>query len=251
MASENGTIFDQVYTRVCHVKQGLEVRRAHIEREFSNRGVPVDFFFDHDIPDIAPAELEAAPIKPGEYSLALKHIGIWRAFLDTGKPYCLAFEDDVFLAPDFVQKLGLCLDEFGDPARRAAVYLGNGCNFHIAASEIVPGRHLYRSNTSRCTDSYLITRPVAEARLDWLKRNRITMPIDHQVNVMDENLGIEVLWFERTIVEQGSENGAFASSLRESTSSLRASNRPLWLRNLLRCWKKAERRTRGKGNKAT
>ena len=240
MGAMNRTVFDQVYTRVCHVKQGLEGRRAHIDREFSKRGVPVDFFLDHDIPDIDRAELAAVPIRPGEYSVALKHVGIWRAFLDTGKPYCLVFEDDVFLAPDFVHKLGLCLYELGDPARRAAVYLGNGCNLHIPASDIVPGQHLYRSNTSRCMDSYLITRPVAEARLDWLERNPLTLPIDHQVNVMDEELGIEVLWFEPTIVEQGSENGAFASSLRDSS-------RPGRFRKLIRRWKKAVMQLRGKG----
>ena len=57
---------------------------------------------------------------------------------------------------------------------------------------------------------------------------------------MDEELGIEVLWFEPTIVEQGSENGAFASSLR-------ASSRPRRFRKLIRKWKKAVMQLRGKG----
>lgn len=232
-------LFDQVYTRVCHVKQGYEDREEHIRREFAARGVPVHFYLDHDIPDIDPARLDAAPMRPGEYSIALKHIGVWRDFLRSGKPYCLVFEDDVFLASDFVQKLAACLGELGDPDRLAAVYLGNGCNYYIAASDLEPGRHLYPATTSRCADSYLITRPVAEARLEWLSRNDMTRGIDHQINIIDAEAGVEVLWFERPIVEQGSQNGAFKSSLNGKA-------RPLWMQRVEWAWKRMLRQARGK-----
>lgn len=232
-------IFDQIFTRVCHVKNGYEDRERHIIREFGSRGVPVNFHLDHDIPDLDPAEVAAAPMTPGEYSLVQKHIAIWRDFLASDKPYCLVFEDDVFLATDFVPKLGLCIEELGSPTLRAAVYLGNGCNYYIAARNLVAGQHLYAAVTSRCTDSYLITRPTAEARLEWLSRNTPTRGIDHQINVIDAEKGIEILWFERPIVEQGTENGAFSSSLRSRY-------RPRWFQRLVWNYKKAVRQRRGK-----
>ncbi|MEQ1941920.1 glycosyltransferase family 25 protein [Mesorhizobium sp. VNQ89] len=231
-------IFDRIFTRVCHVKVGFEDRRRHIESEFAARGVPFEFFLDHDIADLSKDEIAASPLAAPQYSLARKHIAIWEEFLTTDLPYCLVFEDDVFLAQDFVAKLAVCLDEMGSPDRFCAVYLGNGSNYYIAARELVSGRHLYAGNRSRCTDSYLITRPVAAARLDWLKRNPLDRSIDLQLDVIDPQLGVEILWFERPIVEQGSQNGSFQSSLSYQP-------RPLWQQAIRWNWKKLKRKVTG------
>lgn len=208
---------DQVFTRVCHVKRGYEYREQHIRKEFTRRDVPVNFFLDWDIPDLT-EEAKASfttsnRLRASEISLGLKHIGIWREFLETDLPYCLVFEDDVFLAKNFVKKLRECLAEIGSPDRRAAVYLGNGCNYYVASWKLRKGQRLYPARHARCADSYLITRPVAAARLEWIDKHKVSMPIDHQIEFIDEQLGIEMLWFERPIVEQGSQNGAFQSSV--------------------------------------
>ncbi|TJX12523.1 MAG: hypothetical protein E5W21_36960, partial [Mesorhizobium sp.] len=109
-------------------------RRRHIVREFERRGVPVTFYTDWDQPDITPdilAELVAPSFThPPAVSLALKHVGIWRDFLETDLPYCLVFEDDVFLARDFVAKFRQGLAELGSPMRKAVIYLGNGSNYY-------------------------------------------------------------------------------------------------------------------------
>lgn len=208
---------DQVFIRVCHVKKGYEDRERHIREEFNKRGVPVNFFLDWDVADVteeAKASFTASNrLRASEISLGLKHIGVWREFLKTDLPYCLVFEDDVFLAKNFVRKLNECLAEIGSPARRAAVYLGNGCNYYVAGWKLRKGQQLYPALHARCADSYLITRPVAEARLAWIDKHKVSLPIDHQIEFIDEQLGIEMLWFERPIVEQGSQNGAFQSSV--------------------------------------
>ena len=235
-------LFNSVFTRICHVKHGYEDRERHILREFSQRGVPANFFLDWDVPDISPELLQSfseglpAPL----VSLAMKHHGIWKEFLDSGMPYCLVFEDDVFLARDFVPKLARCLDELGSPSRHATVYLGNAGNYYISLLRLERGRYLYPARHGRCTDSYLITRSVAEARCDWFSRNRQTLGIDYQIDLMDSQLGVEVLWFERPIVEQGTHTGAFATSIPTKRAL------PVWQKRILWHWKKNTRRLMGR-----
>ncbi|MDG4891797.1 glycosyltransferase family 25 protein [Mesorhizobium sp. WSM4887] len=89
-------------------------------KEFSQRGVPVDWFVDHDVPDLSEADRQSR-LKRAEISLARKHIGIWDDFLRTEKQFCLVFEDDVFLSPNFVTRLNDCIREL-TAERQAVVY---------------------------------------------------------------------------------------------------------------------------------
>lgn len=230
----------EVFTRICHVKHGYEDRERHILKEFGRRGVPVNFFTKWDREDLTEADRQrAGQISDAELSLALKHIGIWQEFLESGQPYCLVFEDDVFLAKDFNAKLAKCLVEMGDPNRMSVVYLGNGSNYYIGWKHLKRGQHLYPAHHARCADSYLITRPVAEARVKWFAANKISTSIDHLIEKVDPTIGVEMLWFERPIVEQGSENGTFRSSVTEKR------RRPLWLKRLQWNWKKYRRQIVG------
>jgi len=230
--------FDRVFTRICHVKRGYEDRERHIRREFTRRGVPINFFLDFDVDDIGERPRYAPPEKPARFlSLSMKHIGIWREFLASPMPYCLVFEDDVFLAKDFVPKLSACVAELG--SRQAAVYLGNAGNYYISYFKLQKGQHLYPARHGRCADSYLIPRSVAEARLNWLDSNMLVTGIDSQIDIMDAAAGTEILWFERPIVEQGTHTGAFASSLSSD-------QRTLWQKRILWNWKKSTRRLFGK-----
>lgn len=230
---------DKVFVRICHVKRGYEDRERHILKEFGRRGVPVHFFLDWDVPDVT-EEIRASIVGsnrllPAEVSLALKQVGIWREFLETDKLFCLVFEDDVFLDAKFVEKFDECIAEFGSPGRRAVVYLGSGSNYYIPRWKLRKGQRLYPGLHARCADSYLITRSVAQARCDWIAEHKVSMPIDHQIENIDEKLGIEMLWFERPIVDQGSQNGAFQSSVAGAA-------RHLWLKRISWNLKKARRR---------
>lgn len=222
-----------VFTKICHVKTGYEDRERHIHKEFAHRGVPVNWFLDHDVPDL-PEEDRHSVLKAAEVSLTRKHIGIWREFLKTDQPFCLVFEDDVFLARNFVARLLDGINELGAD-RRAVVYLGNGGNYYTPWSAMKKGRCLYPAQHSRCTDSYLLTRSAAEARCQWFDSNPLTRPIDLQVNISDADTGVEILWFERPIVEQGTHNGRFV------TSMLPGRYRPLWYKWLEWRWKKYRR----------
>lgn len=170
--------------------------------------------------------------------MARKHIGIWRAFLSTDLPFCLVFEDDVFLARNFIPRLADCLSELG-PERQAVVYVGNGGNYYTPRSKLTKGRSLYPGKHSRCTDSYVLTRSAAQARHQWFEGRQIADPIDIAVNLSDQETGTEILWFERPIVEQGTHNGRFATSITP------ARQRPLWFKRLEWAWKKYRRQLFG------
>ncbi|MDG4909836.1 glycosyltransferase family 25 protein [Mesorhizobium sp. WSM4898] len=206
-------------------------------KEFSRRGVPVNWFVDHDVPDLSESDRQSR-LKPAEISLARKHIGIWDDFLMTEKPFCLVFEDDVFLSPNFVARLNDCIREL-TVERQAVVYLGNGGNYYTSWLILRRGRSLYPAKHSRCTDSYVLTRSAAEARLRWFRENEFTKPSDLAVNNCDRETNTEILWFERPIVEQGSQNGRFKTSI--STNR----GRPLWYKRLEWRWKKFRRQFSG------
>jgi glycosyl transferase family 25 len=237
---------DRVYVRVLHVKNGYEEREAHIRREFSPHGIPVDFYLDWDVSDFAEEELRrfvgSSHMSLPAASCAMKHIGIWREFLKTDLPYCLVLEDDVFLAADFNARLNTCLAELGDPSRKAVVYIGNAGNYYISAFRLRRGQHLYPAQHCRATDSYVITRSVASERCAWFDVHELGKPIDHQVNHIDREIGAEILWFERPFVEQGSQSGFFRSSIEFDARGSLWSKRVEWL------WKKYRRRLLGRSN---
>ncbi|RUW72481.1 MULTISPECIES: glycosyltransferase family 25 protein [unclassified Mesorhizobium] len=224
---------NQVFCRICHVKIGYEERELHIRSEFAHRGVPVHWYLDHDVADLSAEDRQAA-LKPAQVSLARKHIGIWREFLNTDLPYCLVFEDDVFLARNFVARLEDALQELA-AGRQAVVYLGNGGNYYTPRSKLTKGRSLYPANHSRCTDSYILTRSAAQARCNWFDRNELNLPIDIAVNDCDKATGTDILWFERPIVEQGTHNGRFTTSIEGGKQ------RPLWWKRIEWRWKKYRR----------
>ena len=234
---------DKVFVRICHVKRGYEDRERHITAGFAPHGIPVNWFLDWDISDISAEEkarrVASEKLLPAEISCAMKHIGVWQAFLASGYPYCLVFEDDVILSSHFCRKFNEGLVEFADPDRNAVVYLGNGGNYYTALWQLKKGRHLYPAPHCRNTDSYLITRRVAEARCAWFAANKITLPIDHQIDRIDAQNGVEVLWFERPIVEQGTQNGTFSTSIIGRKSRARFFQRLEWN------WKKYRRQLFG------
>lgn len=219
------------------MKVGYEDRERHIVEEFARHSIPVNWFLDHDIPDLS-EEDKQSPLRPAEVSLTQKHVGIWRDFLDTDLPFCLVFEDDVFLARNFVPRFNDCLRELAEQ-QQAVVYLGNAGNYYTPRSKLIAGKSLYPATHSRCADSYVLTRSAAAARLKWFNSRRPTRPVDIEVNYCDEEAGTEILWFERPIVEQGSHNGRFKTSVTPNRG------RALWIKRLEWAWKKYRRQIFG------
>lgn len=106
------------------------------------------------------------------------HLGVWEAFLTTGKPVALVMEDDVVFHDDFL------------PALRLALQAQDHWDFlklnHIRAKLPITQGHIgpYRLNAylgpNTGTGAYLINRATAAKLLPAMRR--VTRATDHEIN---------------------------------------------------------------------
>ncbi len=222
---------------VIHAKT-LVARRAHMESQLSRLGLAFEFVLDYDIGDI-PADLRARLIRttelsPAQESCALKH---WRAHVlaaERGLSRVLVLEDDVILAPDFMDIIGKALKEEMQLEPTHVTFLGCGGHYYVPAERLRAGQFLYPVNQGKFADSYIVDQAAVQKRLQWIEANGIQRPIDHQFEAIDRELATPIYWLEPPIVEQGSHNGQFSSALERS--------HPLWFQALQFRWKKLWRR---------
>jgi glycosyl transferase family 25 len=213
-------------------------RRRFIEAQMKALGLPFEFVLDFDIPAI-PAELKQRlfrddSLSPAQQSCALKHWQAHRLIVERQISRALVLEDDVILSSAFWPALeGLMREELvlGDPH---VTFLGCGGHYYVPHDQIRPGQWLYPRNQGKFADSYILSLKTAKKRLDWIDRHGITQPIDHTFEHIDRELGTPMFWLEPPVVEQGSHNGMFSSTLDKS--------HPLWFQALQFRWKKFWRR---------
>jgi len=206
---------DRIY--VINVRS-FEDRRRHVTAELARFGLEAEFILEWDAVDLTP-DLEAhwfassGQLTANQRSCALKHVTALQRIVGRGECAALVLEDDVVLAPEFREGVEAALAEAPQHASPHVLFIGCGGNFYTPRSQRKPGQHLYPASRGRFADSYIIGADTARRRLDWIAVNRIALPIDNQFEVIDRALGISMLWFEEPVVEQGSKNGMFKTSL--------------------------------------
>jgi glycosyl transferase family 25 len=211
----NALGLDRIY--VINVR-AFEERRAHVSAELARFGLEAEFVHDWDAVDLTPAAEahwfdRTAALNANQKSCALKHVTALERIVARGEAAALVLEDDVVLAPGFDAGVRAALAEAPRHAAPQVLFIGCGGNFYTPRSERRPGQHLYPASRGRFGDSYVIGAEAARRRLDWIARNRIRLPIDNQFEVIDKALGVTMLWLEDPVVEQGSKNGLFQTSL--------------------------------------
>lgn len=210
---------DKVF--VLHVRKGYEDRETFIVDQFGKLGIGFEFILDGDIDDLNDTLIktyftEAMHDRLAAMSCTMKHILAHERVVSDNLKNALVFEDDVVLAPNFETVFNQAMDEVKTIPEPACVYYSNACNMYVPASDIRKGRVLYRADRSRAADSYSISRSVAEKRLAFIRENRCAYVSDILFNHMDPVIGVAPYWCHPTIVEQGSMNGMFGSSLNEN-----------------------------------
>lgn len=224
---------------VIHASSFVE-RRQFIEAQMQALGLPFEFVLDFDIPAI-PEKLRQAvfrddSLSPAQQSCALKHWQAHKRIAERKLSRALVLEDDVILSEAFLPALtGLMPEELalGDPH---VTFLGCGGHYYVPHEQIRAGQWLYPRNQGKFADSYILSLATAQRRLDWIEANGVTKPIDHTFEHIDRVLGTPMFWLEPPVVEQGSHNGKFSSTLDKS--------HPLWFQALQFRWKKLWRRRR-------
>jgi glycosyl transferase, family 25 len=193
-------------------------RIEHMRAEMARFGIRFEWVFDFDPDSIDPALLERtfAPsdLKITHQSLVLKHAATWRACVEGNLRRVLVLEDDVVLARNFPRVFDRALQEADRLAPGYLIYLGCGDNRYVeeaanAATALVPGGPL------SAADAIVFDREAARRRLNWMSRHRVTRPADWLMREVDRECGTPHFWLSEPVVEQGSMNGRFASSLDE------------------------------------
>ena len=224
----NAAPLDAAY--VLNVKTYTD-RLASITRQLEAFGLEAEVIHEWDIDDISPEAaarwFSAATLgrtTPAQRSCALKHVEALQRIVTKGHRHALVLEDDAMLAPDFLDGVRRALAEAPTYPEASVIYIGSGGNFYTPRSQREPGRSLYPGARGRFTDSYILGATTAGMRLDWMRSRGIEHPIDNQFDMMDRELGIRMLWLEDPVVEQGSKNGRFATTIERPL--------PRWLQGL-------------------
>jgi glycosyl transferase family 25 len=192
-------------------------RRKHVEAQLARFGLSGEFVHHWDPEDIDPAtaarHFTGTQLNRGQMSCALKHVEALRRIAARGWARALVLEDDVILVPDFVAGVQAALTETQNEQAPQVIYIGNGGNFYTPRSRRRPGQRIYEATKGRFGDSYIIGATTARLRLQWIDSRPMHKPIDVSYDAMDHELGIRFLWLEEPVVEQGSKNGLFDSTL--------------------------------------
>jgi glycosyl transferase family 25 len=192
-------------------------RRRNIERQLGAIGWEYEFIHTHDAGDLDAATIQryfnTLSLTAGQQSCAMKHLDALRRVVERHWRRALILEDDVLLAPDFLEGVRAAVKESSDVVRPHIVFIGNGGNFYTPRSLRVSGQRLYKAPKGRFADSYILGSEAARLRVEWIERHGIRGSIDCHFDATDPELGIEWYWLEEPVVEQGSKNGTFSSML--------------------------------------
>lgn len=226
---------DAIY--ILNVKAFDERLRA-ISAQLARLGLHAEVIQMWDPPDITP-EAEARWFVPGrltvaQRSCALKHVEALQRIAARRHRHALVLEDDAVLAPDFADGVRRALAEAGNYPEASVIFIGSGGNFYTPRSQREPGRSLYPGPRGRFADSYIIGHAAAAKRLAWIAAHRISEPMDNQFETIDRATGIQMLWLEDPVVEQGSKNGRFVTAIDRQ--------HPRWLQWLQFHWEKLRRK---------
>jgi glycosyl transferase family 25 len=227
---------DRIY--VLNVKKFTE-RRAFMEKQLVKAGLQTEFIFDWDADELND-EISGRyfaknnNLSAAQKSCALKHITALQKVAENNSEFNLILEDDAVFAKEFSLGLQRALTQSDLFLGDKVIYIGSGGNFFTPKSQRKPGQYLYLGARGRFADSYIIGSVTAQKRLDWIMMHKIGEPIDNQFEKIDKQLGIKIVWLEDPIVEQGSKNGLFDSSIEPAP--------PTWMQRLRFNFEKLKRK---------
>jgi glycosyl transferase family 25 len=201
----------------------LAERKVHIINQFKKHNI-VNYEFieiDRDELEKENTNVFQSGYTKSQIAISLSH---FYAYKEISKKYDrgLIFEDDVILHPNFTTIFNSYLTEI--PNDYDMLYIGDGCNLHIPVIKRFPNKHIYQKGlqatswggmgSSRCTDSYLISKKCANKLCEYIDtlNYKINIPVDNWMNVAALHNNFKVYWAEPTIITQGTQNGMFKSS---------------------------------------
>ncbi len=196
----------------------FEDRGVHMRQVLERLGIEFEFVAAFDPKDIT-EEVERKYFVPevqmsiGAKSCALKHVRVMEMMAERKQAKALVLEDDLVFDENFVHWMHVFLKEAESFAPGFTIQLGCANNMYVPGRQLKKNHHLYLNKEVRAGEAYFIDEIAARLRLSWILENKINLPIDHFFNRSDAELKLPIYWSEPTLVEQGSMNGLFKTSL--------------------------------------
>ena len=134
-------------------------------------------------------------LNESEISLALKHCWIIKDAFNKNYESILILEDDVVLVENFTEKFNSYKNQL--PENWDSCFIGTCCDLH---AQLVNGRNVYKTNGSRCTHAYILSRNGISKLINEI--NTINDCIDWYYNLVIHKLQLENYWFEPSIANQ-------------------------------------------------
>lgn len=188
----------------------------------------IDFDFEYELIECEPetlfwtedkasweakASIPFRQLRFAERSIMAKHIAAYRLIADGEADYALILEDDAIIVKYFMPILKSRVEILLDSCTSwDFLFIGSGCNLRVPPEHLAFGQYWYKMGhpATKCADSYIITKKAAQACLEELP---YSLPIDWELNYILEKRSMSVYWLEPPLVEQGSQNGTYKSSI--------------------------------------
>ena len=214
----------------------LKERKQYLENTLSKQTIPYEFRtnFNRNSPEIDDAmhftfnadqiaprneifkkqdvgliDMSNANRRPGPRACFLEHVYLLKEFIESEDEHMLVLEDDVRIDDNFFAMLPRYLNEL--PQDYDVCYAGLGCNLTAPADT---GNGLlveHKLKKSRCTDCFIVSKKGAKIIVDNIFPAFTT--IDWEIMYLQGKYGMKVFWVKNPLVVQGSETGAYESSL--------------------------------------
>ena len=147
-------------------------------------------------------------LNDAEISCTIKHILAIKKVAENGDAFII--EDDLLLKPNFTNDFNIMMSEL--PNDWDVVIVGSGCNLH--ANNIIEGKKFYKAPNpaTRCLDSYLLSQKAAIKIMETIIPFQLVSDWEIAYHLYIHNLN--TYWLEPSPCFQGSESGAYKSTLR-------------------------------------
>ncbi|WP_256010766.1 glycosyltransferase family 25 protein [Desertivirga xinjiangensis] len=209
---------DDVY--IVHGITGYEEREQFLNNHLRNLNFDFQFvtesldktqnelwirqYFISDIRDV---------LTNGPLFCTLVHILCYEMIVKANKPYAIIFENDVCFLGDFSRDIRNIIKEADSLDEGFIVSLENSTLKFPSLRETKKSRHLYPAKMGRCAAAYLVDQQAVKNMLNRLKVIKCDKVIDWWHNDLINEGVIRMYWAHPPLIEQGSFNGKYTSSI--------------------------------------
>jgi GR25 family glycosyltransferase involved in LPS biosynthesis len=220
--------------------RSFTIRHHSVRRQLDSLGIPFEFIFRYDDPDVESEGLlrfqEISDMGSPERSIVLKHAEAWRIGKASSSRYLLVLEDDFVLNRNFFKQFDRIYHELAELPSRHLVNLG-GANSKVPLALYRANSYFYSHWMETC-EGYLCDADALKGLLEWLNNNLVDRPADHMIRKASQDMDVQHYWPKEALIEQGSLYGMFPSQL----DKRRSKTSKMWLMLMYES-KKFRRRT--------